>query len=64
MRDGRFCGKGYENKNVVIRRGKDSPFAFLYFSAIFGAVVYLVAAAICKGLLSETVPASLFSFVL
>ncbi|MBP5404416.1 MAG: hypothetical protein J6Y74_00480 [Clostridia bacterium] len=64
MRDRRTCGKGYENKNVVIRRGKDSPFAFLYFSVIFGAVIYLVAAAISKALLTESIAVSLFSFVL
>ncbi|MBQ7712396.1 MAG: hypothetical protein IJT69_01120 [Clostridia bacterium] len=44
----RISGKGYENRNVIVRRrrGKDLP--FLFFLIPFGGTVYLVAASIFR----------------
>jgi len=60
----RVCDRGYENKNVAIRRAKDGAFPFLFFSALFGAAVYLVASALCKAALAEILTVNAFSFVL
>ena len=54
---------GYSERNVVIRRAKDSDFAFLYFSAIFGTTVYLIASAVCKGIFTEALSADVLFYL-
>lgn len=41
----RVSGRGYENKNVVVRKRKGKDLPFLFFSLLFGGTIYLVAAA-------------------
>ena len=41
----RVCGKGYENRNIILRR-KRRDTLFLFFAAIFGGAIYLVATAL------------------
>jgi len=38
--------RAYENKNIIVRRGKRRYLPFFLFLALFGGVVYLVAAAL------------------
>ena len=54
--------EGYENHNVVLRRGRDGQFAFLYSAFLFGAAVYLLAHAFFKGLWADVLPVSAVSF--
>jgi len=54
--------EGFEDRNIIIRRGKDSDFAFLYFAVIFGTAVYLIATAVCKGIF--TVTTDVLSYIL
>lgn len=42
----RVCGKGYENRNVIIRKKGKREVAFFLFLALFGATVYLTASAL------------------
>ena len=54
---------GYEEHNVVIRRGKDAEFAFFYFSVIFGTAVYLIATAVCKSIFTDVLTTDVFSYI-
>ena len=38
----RVCGKGYEGKKIIERRGSKET-VFLFFAALFGGAIYLVA---------------------
>ena len=57
----RVGGKGYENKYLVVRRGKKREYAFFFFLLLFGGTVYLAASVIFRSLLFEEVRASVFS---
>ena len=37
-----MCGKGYEGKKIIERRGSKET-VFLFFAALFGGAIYLVA---------------------
>ena len=41
----RIYGKGYENRNVIIRKRKERGDAFLFFLLLFGVTTYLLASA-------------------
>jgi len=55
--------EGFEDRNVVIRRGRDSDFAFFYFSVIFGTAVYLIATAVCKSIFTDALTANVLSYI-
>ena len=45
----RIYGKGYENRNVIVRKRKGGGTFFL-FLCLFGAVIYLLATALFRAL--------------
>ena len=44
----RIGGKGYENKNVIVRRRRGRDLPFFCFLLPFGGTVYLIAASIFR----------------
>ena len=44
----RIKGKGYENKNVIVRKRRGREYPFLFFLLLFGGTVYLVASALFR----------------
>ena len=56
----RVGGKGYENKNVIVRRKKRGDYAFFFFLLLFGGVVYLAASALFRSLFSSAVSVNAF----
>ncbi|MBO4472681.1 MAG: hypothetical protein J5765_02605 [Clostridia bacterium] len=49
----RVSGKGYENKSVIVRKGRRRDYPFLFFLLLFGGVIYLTAFALFR---SATLP--------
>ena len=39
----RVSGKGYENRNVIVRKKRRTDYPFLFFLLPFGGTIYLVA---------------------
>ena len=46
----RVSGKGYENKNVIVKKRRRADAPFLFFSLLFGGAVYLIASALFHAL--------------
>ena len=44
----RVSGKGYENRSVIVRKGRRRDYPFLFFLLLFGSVVYLIAFALFR----------------
>ena len=52
----RVSGKGYENKNVIVKKRRKRDLPFFLFLGVFGAFVYLAATTIFRSaLLSDAV---------
>ena len=47
----RVCGRGYENRNIVVRKRKRREEGFFLFLALFGATVYFMANVLFRSLL-------------
>ena len=60
----RVAGRGYENRYVVVRRGKRRDLAFFFFLTVFAGAIYLLAFAFFRAVSypTEWVSAVLFSF--
>ena len=44
----RISGKGYENRNVIVRKKRSPDYPFLFILSLFGGVVYLAASAVFR----------------
>lgn len=46
----RVAGRGYENRYVVVRRGRRRDLAFFFFLTVFAGTVYLLASAFFRAI--------------